>query len=147
MGADFIVIQIGWSDEQIEGWKIMLERNVSFLAIFYFLYLVGLTVCPIRQPKKDKILQKHEFTGNQPLQGPVEGPSSAGRGRGRGRGGGQGRGGRGGQTGQGQGRGGGSGGSAKERAWKDKNKASRGNHNRKRRHDKKMAGAGGPPVG
>jgi activating signal cointegrator complex subunit 2 len=24
-------VQTGWGDEQIEGWKIMLERNVSFL--------------------------------------------------------------------------------------------------------------------
>ena len=34
---------------------------------------------------------------------------------------------------------------ARERAWKDKNKASRGNHGRKRGHDKKMARAGAGP--
>ncbi|KAK0449751.1 uncharacterized protein EV420DRAFT_1622043 [Desarmillaria tabescens] len=110
--------QTGWSDEQIEGWRIMLERN----------------------PKKDKILQKHEFAGNQPTIGPVQsnrggGPSrGAGRGRGRGRGRG-GRGGGGGEEGEQQ---------SRDRAWKDKNKASRGNHNRKRGHDKKMARGGGP---
>ncbi|KAJ7126054.1 hypothetical protein C8R44DRAFT_618190 [Mycena epipterygia] len=116
--------QTGSCDEQLEGWRIMLERD----------------------PKKDKILQKHEFAGNQneiasDSQG---GPSNRGgpqRGAGRGRGGG--RGGR----GNGRGRGGGAGGNdatARERAWKDKSKASRGNHNRKRGHDKKMARAGGP---
>ncbi|KAJ7576937.1 hypothetical protein C8J56DRAFT_971987 [Mycena floridula] len=99
--------QTKWSDEQIEGWKIMLERN----------------------PHKDKILQKHEFSGNQPGLA-VPGPSErGGSGRGRGRG----RGGRGGGTGQ-------------DRAWKDKNKASRGNHSRKRGHDKKMARVAGPPA-
>ncbi|KZT70368.1 hypothetical protein DAEQUDRAFT_668047 [Daedalea quercina L-15889] len=114
--------QTGWTDEQIERWKIMLERN----------------------PNKDRILAKHEFTGNQPLassssQEPHRGgPRGRGRGRGgRGRGGGGGRGG-------GRGGGGGQGDSTRDRAWKDKNKASRGNHNRKRGHDKKMARAGGP---
>ncbi|KAK0495870.1 hypothetical protein EDD18DRAFT_1286309 [Armillaria luteobubalina] len=109
----------GWGDEQIEGWRIMLERN----------------------PKKDKILQKHEFSGNQqsiPVLvqsnrggGPSRG-AGRGRGRGRGRGGGDGGGGGGGEQ------------QTRDRAWKDKNKASRGNHNRKRGHDKKMARGGGP---
>ncbi|KAK0192803.1 hypothetical protein F5146DRAFT_1102590 [Armillaria mellea] len=114
--------QTGWSDEQIEGWRIMLERN----------------------PKKDKILQKHEFAGNQHTAVPVQSnrggsPSrGAGRGRGRGRG-------RGGGSGNGSGNGGGGGEQqSRDRAWKDKNKASRGNHNRKRGHDKKMARGGGP---
>ncbi|KAJ6595689.1 hypothetical protein DFH09DRAFT_145160 [Mycena vulgaris] len=118
-------VQTGWSDEQLEGWKIMLERN----------------------PKRDKILQKHEFAGNQnQLASDLQsGPSSGG---GPPRGGGRGRGARGGR-GSGRGRGGGGGGddataTARERAWKDKSKASRGNHNRKRGHDKKMARAGGP---
>ncbi|KAH7923091.1 hypothetical protein BV22DRAFT_1093520, partial [Leucogyrophana mollusca] len=122
----------GWSDEQIEGWRIMLERN----------------------PKKDRILQKHEFAGNKAGEVPVAGPSGStapirGGERGRGRGG-RGRGGRGGGgSGRGGGRPGESGGSGdastRERAWKDKNKASRANHNRKRGHDKKMAKAGGGP--
>ncbi|KAL6307810.1 hypothetical protein BKA93DRAFT_727147 [Sparassis latifolia] len=129
--------QTGWSDEQIEGWKIMLERD----------------------PKKDKILAKHEFSGNRPgtpVSGPSR-PSSRGGGDrgGRGRGdGGRGRGGRGrgGTQDHGPGGGGGEGssgrggdrGSTRDRTWKDKNKASRGNHNRKRGHDKKMARGGGP---
>lgn len=32
----FIVIKIGLSHEQIEGWKIMLEKNVSCLASLIF---------------------------------------------------------------------------------------------------------------
>ncbi|KAK7681401.1 hypothetical protein QCA50_015493 [Cerrena zonata] len=112
--------QTGWSDEQIEGWRIMLERN----------------------PKKDKILQKHEFAGNQPLP-PVasssfqnQGRGGGGRGRGgRGRGGGGGGGGR----GRGGGRGGGQGGdSARDRQRKERS----GNVHRQRGHDKKMAKAG-----
>ncbi|KAG0697583.1 hypothetical protein DFH29DRAFT_984206 [Suillus ampliporus] len=112
--------QTGWSDEQIEGWRIMLERN----------------------PKKDKILQKHEFAGNKAVDFSATinagGSESSSRGGDRGRG----RGGRGAGRGRGRGRGSGNGGDAKERAWKDKNKASRGNHDRKRGHDKKMAKAG-----
>lgn len=118
--------QTGWADEQIEGWRVMLERN----------------------PKKDKILQKHEFTGNRPLEGASGSgsgsqdiSSNASRGRGRGRGGfrGRGRGGRGGTSGGGEG----SNPEARERAWKDKNKARHANHNRKRGHDKKLARGGG----
>ncbi|KAI5122117.1 hypothetical protein M0805_002239 [Coniferiporia weirii] len=121
--------QTGWGDEQIEGWRVMLERN----------------------PKKDKILQKHEFSGNRRGAGsPAPDPSSGhqdgggsrgGRGRGRGRGG---RGG-GGRGGGGGGSGGGGGGDARERAWKDKNKARQANHNRKRGHDRKMARGGAVP--
>ncbi|KAI9069675.1 hypothetical protein FKP32DRAFT_1671178 [Trametes sanguinea] len=119
--------QTGMSDEQIEGWRIMLERDPK---------------------KKERLLAKYEFTGNKPLAMPAQpeaGPSGSrggggGRGRGRGRGrGGRGRGGGGGGDGEG-----GEGGNARGRAWKDKNKASRANHNRKRGHDKKMARAGGP---
>ncbi|THH11909.1 hypothetical protein EW145_g362 [Phellinidium pouzarii] len=122
----------GWGDEQIEGWSIMLERN----------------------PRKDKILQKHEFTGNRRNADlPVAGASHSvqhdeggnHRGRGRGRGGrGRGRGGGGGSRGGGSGKGDErGGGDARERSWKDKNKARQANHNRKRGHDKKMARGGG----
>ncbi|KAL7277193.1 hypothetical protein ACG7TL_009041 [Trametes sanguinea] len=118
--------QTGMSDEQIEGWRIMLERAPQ---------------------KKERLLAKYEFTGNKPLATPVQseaGPSGS-RGGGSGRGGGRGRGrggrGRGGGGGGGEG---GEGGNARDRAWKDKNKASRANHHRKRGHDKKMARAGGP---
>ncbi|KAI0327591.1 hypothetical protein GY45DRAFT_1106095 [Cubamyces sp. BRFM 1775] len=121
--------QTGMTDEQIEGWRIMLERDPK---------------------KKERMLAKYEFTGNKPLPPPMEAGSSGSRGGGggqRGRGGGRGRGGRGRRGGRGGGGGGGDGGeggSARDRAWKDKNKASRANHNRKRGHDKKMARAGGP---
>ncbi|KAH9852302.1 hypothetical protein C2E23DRAFT_868782 [Lenzites betulinus] len=115
--------QTGMSDEQIEGWRIMLERDPK---------------------KKERMLAKHEFSGNKPLAPPPEGGQSSsngprgggqrGRGRGRGRGG----------RGRGAGGPGGGGGESADRAWKDKNKASRANHNRKRGHDKKMAKMGGP---
>ncbi|KAF8524284.1 hypothetical protein BU17DRAFT_43029 [Hysterangium stoloniferum] len=111
----------GWGDEQIEGWKIMLERN----------------------PNKDKILQKHEFAGNKPFDRQVmheAGPSGGDQGRsGDARGRGKGRGGRGGG-------GGGTGDTSRDRAWKDKNKARNANHNRKRGHDKKLARGGAPVV-
>ncbi|KAG5643646.1 hypothetical protein DXG03_000572 [Asterophora parasitica] len=129
-GREELKKQTGWDDQQIEGWRIMLERN----------------------PRKDKILEKHEFAGNQNWLQPAAGGSGGASdshshgGRG-GRGGGRGRGGGGGARG-GRGGGGEAANSARERAWKDKNKASRGNHNRKRGHDKKMAraGAGVPPA-
>ncbi|KAF5355264.1 hypothetical protein D9758_006046 [Tetrapyrgos nigripes] len=107
--------QTNLDDEQIEGWRIMLERN----------------------PKKEQILQKHEFSGNKP--GPIQAEQpNIGSSRGRGGHGGRGRGGRGrGSGGGGRGGGGGGGNSARERAWKDKNKGTRANHDRKRGHDKK----------
>ncbi|PVG01387.1 hypothetical protein CPB86DRAFT_699467 [Serendipita vermifera] len=124
-------LRTGLGDEQIEGWRIMLERN----------------------PHKDKILQKHEFKGNrreEPSDSEDEsgeeeeenanthgrGQSSRARSGGRGRGGG----GRGG-GGRGRGRGGGGQGEGssndvhRERAWKERNKG----HDRRRGHDKKMA--------
>ncbi|CAE6475753.1 unnamed protein product [Rhizoctonia solani] len=118
-------VATGMSDEQIEGWKVMLERD------------------PRRQAK---IRQKHEFKGNQNYLPPAQ-QIDAPRGRGRG-GGGRGRGGRGG--GRGRGRGGASDGgagpsggdAARDRAHKDKNKAHHANHDRKRGHDKKMVRGG-----
>lgn len=116
----------------------MLERNVRQTLV---LSISDVHVLHSFQPKKDKILSKHEFSGNKPAP-PINdnepGPSG-GDGRGRVRGG-RGRGGRG-------ERGGGGGGvSARDRAWKDKNKARQANHNRKRGHDKKMARVA-PPAG
>ncbi|KAG5724928.1 CUE domain-containing protein 3 [Termitomyces sp. T112] len=122
-------MQTNWTDEQIEGWRIMLDKN----------------------PRKDRILQKHEFAGNHhetplvTIASSSGGPLGGVRGRGGG-GGGKGRSGTGSRGGRGGSTGGGAD-SARERAWKDKNKASRANHNRKKGHDKKMAraGAGTPP--
>ncbi|KAF9519421.1 hypothetical protein BS47DRAFT_1337199 [Hydnum rufescens UP504] len=106
--------ETGLGDEQIEGWRIMLERN----------------------PKKDYILSKHEFSGNAPLpsgelteeSGRNHLQSSRGRGsHGHGDSGGTSR--------------GGVHNAARDRARKDK----AGNQNRKRGHDKKMARGGGIP--
>ncbi|CAE6446410.1 unnamed protein product [Rhizoctonia solani] len=119
----------GMSDEQIEGWKVMLERD------------------PRRQAK---IREKHEFRGNQNFLPPAQqfdasrggrgrGSGGRGRGRGAGRGGGRGREGGGGDGGAGPG---GGSGDTRDRAYKDKNKAHHGNHDRKRGHDKKMARGG-----
>jgi activating signal cointegrator complex subunit 2 len=106
----------------------------------------------MQQPKKDKILQKHEFAGNQNWI--MTEPSTSVHKQGEGRGGpgpaaGRGRGGRGARGGGGESRGGRPGDDgtniARERAWKGKNKASRANHNRKGGHDKKMVRAGAGP--
>ena len=113
----------------------MLERNVSdFVWIHPYSH-----VSTLLQPKKERILQKHEFSGNRTMNmlipgGAGEQPGAGQRGGGRGRrGGGRGRGGGGG--------GGGRGGPgekkdeiARERAFKEKHKSS----NRRRGHDKKM---------
>ncbi|KZV93013.1 hypothetical protein EXIGLDRAFT_717666, partial [Exidia glandulosa HHB12029] len=109
----------GWGDEQIEGWKVMLERN----------------------PQKDKILAKHEFRGNRPdpededEESSEEGDGAPGQSGSRGRGRGRGRGGRG-RGGAGRG-GAGGGDTARDRAHKNKHK----NDQRKRGHDRKMAKA------
>ncbi|KAG8901678.1 hypothetical protein FRB99_005172 [Tulasnella sp. 403] len=124
----------GWANEQIEGWKIMLERN----------------------PKKDEILEKHRFIASRPDNRQVDSAPSSGRstpsnqvarGAPVGRGRGHGRGGR--------GRGGGnpppdassSAGdsgkhsmNARDRAWKEKQKS----RVRQGGHDKKAARGGGP---
>ncbi|KAJ3801248.1 hypothetical protein GGU11DRAFT_769967 [Lentinula aff. detonsa] len=114
----------GWANDQIEDWRTMLERDPK---------------------KKERIMKKHEWSGNKPLP-VIEQPeaSSSRGGRGRGRGGDRGRSDTSSGRGRGRGRGGGGGGpaNAQERAWKEKNK----NQARKRGHDKKMArsGAGQP---
>ncbi|KAJ2927152.1 hypothetical protein H1R20_g9925, partial [Candolleomyces eurysporus] len=131
----------GWSDEQIQGWAVILERDPK---------------------KKDRLLRKHEFKGNRSaspgpqanIPGPSNHQSHRGDGQRGGRGGGRGRGGGGGGGGGGRGRGGGGGGrggnqaggsgGGGDRAYKDRNKSSHANHDRKRGHDKKMARAGGP---
>ena len=97
------------------------------------------------QPKKDRILQKHEFSGNRTLNIPIAGGTrdqpgggqpGGGRGRGRGRGRGGGGGGRGGPGEKNDE-------VARERAFKEKHKSS----NRRRGHDKKMAKVGPGPSG
>ncbi|KAG9005509.1 hypothetical protein FRB94_001515 [Tulasnella sp. JGI-2019a] len=127
--------QTGWADEQIEGWRIMLDRN----------------------PRKDKILEKQAMDSSRAPQVAIVQPRDpqdrAGEFGGLNRG--QGSRGRGGAPG-GRGRGQSAGGSgtgqktssdpqtARDRAWKEKNKS----RARQRGHDKKVArgGAGGPPI-
>ncbi|KAG8953747.1 hypothetical protein FRC04_001952 [Tulasnella sp. 424] len=116
--------ETGMADEQIEGWRTMLERN----------------------PRKDKILEKYDTTFNppsnreQPVQQSLDHHPHGGSERGRG---GRGRG-----PGRGRGRGGGRGGpppgegqsSSRDRARKEKSKSSM----RQGGHDKKLARGGGP---
>ncbi|KAF5352892.1 hypothetical protein D9757_012098 [Collybiopsis confluens] len=113
-----------WADDQIEWWRIMLERDPK---------------------KRERILRKHEWSGNKPLAatGPSDVPSASnladrGGGGGRSRGGDRGR-----SRNRGAGRGRGTSGhdTAKERDWKEKHK----NAARKRGHDKKMAHSGAAP--
>ncbi|KAH9981619.1 hypothetical protein BJV74DRAFT_952915 [Russula compacta] len=149
--------QTGWVDEQIEGFRIILDRDPKM---------------------KEKMLARHEFSGNRSLNagtglssglgstsrsrsrsGTPDVPSARGRREG-GRGGRRGQGNRGHGRGRGRGRGrgampaaagsesgtgtGGGGGDAQSRARKDKNKARQANHDRKRGHDRKMGKAGAP---
>ncbi|KAI0031356.1 hypothetical protein K488DRAFT_79111 [Vararia minispora EC-137] len=108
----------GWVDEQIEGWRVMLERDPK---------------------QKEKILAKHEFHGNQPSLPSSTQPSSGepsrsgtpSRGASRGH-----------IRGHSRGRGGSSGGGNSSHARKGKHKASQANHDRKKGHDKKMQRAG-----
>jgi len=140
--SHFVILTstLGWGDEQIEGWRIMLDKNVSDDPSRINKQDLMLFHVPYSQPaQKEKMLQKHAFSGNE--KGLEVHPSGESRGRGRGRPrGGRGRGGGRGGAGAGAGED-----AARERAWKDKNKATRGNHNRKRGHDKKMARAMGGP--
>ncbi|KAF8484126.1 hypothetical protein F5888DRAFT_1627023 [Russula emetica] len=112
--------QTGWVDEQIEGFRIMLDRDPKM---------------------KEKMLARHEFSGNKSL---LPGLSLRGQNRGRGRGPSRGRGATAGPGTGGGGSGSGDGGDAQNQAWKNKNKARQGNHDRKRGHDRKMGKAGGP---
>lgn len=102
-----------------------------------------LFTCPFYQPKKDRILQKHEFSGNRTLNiptiekmrdEPARGPRGGGRSRGRARGRGRGRGGES-RPGEKHDE------VSRERAFKERHKSSY----RKRGHDKKMTKAGAGP--
>ncbi|EEB93042.1 hypothetical protein MPER_08359, partial [Moniliophthora perniciosa FA553] len=119
-GREELITQTGWSHEQIEGWKIMLERDVRL-----FLSVVVRVINNMSgQPKRRQhLIQKYELEAPQNHTLPLPGPAfSSSRGRGHGRGG---RGARG-----GGGRGGGGGGNeARDRARKDR----RGNQETSRR--------------
>ncbi|CDZ97638.1 hypothetical protein [Phaffia rhodozyma] len=123
--------QTGLSDEQIEGWKIMLERNPRKLASLNA--RLGL-FAPTSKPPTRTAAQANtnQKGGGAKGDGSVSGNSSntpRSNGGGSGRGGGNGN--RGGSRGRGE------------------NKGSRGHSNqaRKRGHDRKMARMGGPSGG
>ncbi|KAL0565159.1 hypothetical protein V5O48_016870 [Marasmius crinis-equi] len=116
-GREDLKNRTGWKDEQIEGWKIMLERDPR---------------------RKQALVQKYEFERPQNHLSPVPGPSNTHQSHPRGGRGGGGRGrGRGGNRG---GRGGGGGNNdARDRARKEKNKSARATRGR----DKKVERMGG----
>lgn len=150
--------ETGLADEQIEGWKIMLDRNVSardgsaFLRSNVPTNAFRSSFFSLSQPNKAKILTKHElvnsFKGNHALPDASSQPSAnsnhtgeggAGRGRGGGRGAGQqqgpSRGGRGGSEGGGRG--------ARGGAARGRGDGGRAQHERRQRGADKKARAMG----
>lgn len=133
----------GWSDETIEGWKVMLDREPKRLRMLErrFSDLPG---SGGRDGSGQNVLERTRWAPTE--DGDSDG---SGRGRGRGRGMGRGRGGGGG----GRGRGGNVAGPSGERetqqgrARKEANKGSSANHNRRDQRAKKMARGGFPPAG
>jgi activating signal cointegrator complex subunit 2 len=149
---DALKRESGLTDEAIEGWAVMLNRDPKRLARLESKLALsaggdggGLSQPEIlstsyRRPKGDTDSESGTESEAPTSQRPERNGSARGRGRGRGRGGPRGR-----------GRGGGSGGggpsgdqnSAASRQRKEENKASRANHNRRQQRAKKVARAGG----
>lgn len=144
----------GMDDAQLEGWRVMLDRNVRPCLI---LYVQGPNAEEratfLIQPHKEAILARHQFTPNSNYLAPTPrdrseaessgGPIRGGGGNRGGRGGGDG--GRGGGSGgRGGGGGGGRGGGSEGGRGRGQNKGSRGHSNaaRTRGHDKKMSRMG-----
>lgn len=141
--------ETGMTDEAIEGWALMLNRDPKRLSKLEdkLSLSAGTPGGPLNQPdlpstsyRKPGRDAEDESDEDDDMQG---GPSSRGRGGGPGRGRGRGRG-RG-------GRGGGGGGPSGEqntvvaRQRKEENKSSRANHNRRQQRAKKIARGGGLP--
>lgn len=122
--------QTGWTDEALEGWSFMLQRE------------------PSRMRKLEKIYQDADAPQQVEIQstrwrdsGDDQGTGSEGGGRGRGRGRGPGRG----RDGRGKGGSAGTGGGpdpTRERRKDEQNKASRANHNRRDQRARKLAKGG-----
>ncbi|KAI9729104.1 MAG: hypothetical protein M1828_000189 [Chrysothrix sp. TS-e1954] len=134
----------GWSDEQIEGWKVMLDKSpASRLRRLEERYAGG--------GLGQRGLERTRWAGNNDTtdeeggdDGPAADPSARGRGgyrgRGSGGGGGRGRGNVAGPTGEHA--------TQVQRRRKETNKSGRANHNRKDQSARKMArGFGGAPAG
>ncbi|KAL4906674.1 hypothetical protein BDW74DRAFT_150940 [Aspergillus multicolor] len=158
---DSLKRESGLTDEAIEGWAVMLNRDPKRLARLESKLALsagggfnpgaggGLSQPAIpstsyRRPKGDELEDGSEGDSSA-SQGPGRGGSARGRGRGGGGGGPRGRG----RGGGGRGGGGGGEGPSREqnpaasRQRKEENKASRANHNRRQQRAKKVARAGG----
>lgn len=155
--------QTGWSNEAIEGWGVMLERDILGRRMKELDRKYGegskvggnVNTGAIGRTRYRKGEEGEEGEedgegeggagGGQRGRGGYRGMGGGGRGGG---GGGRGRGGRGGGGGGAAGGGGGGGDSTKDRARKEQNKSSRANHSRREGHARKMARGmgGGPPV-
>ncbi|KAL4980403.1 hypothetical protein BDW66DRAFT_125149 [Aspergillus desertorum] len=152
---DVLKRESGLTDEAIEGWAVMLNRDPKRLAKLesklalsaggMFTSGAGgglsqpqIPLTSYRRPKDDTDPESGTDGEASAFRGPGQGGSARGLGRGRGRPRGRGRGGVG-------GRGGSSGeqNSAVSRQRKEENKASRANHNRRQQRAKKVARAGG----
>lgn len=146
---DALKRESGLTDEAIEGWAVMLNRDPKRLARLESKLALsaggdggGLSQPEIpstsyRRPKGDTDSESATEGETPTSQRPERNRSARGRGRGRG-------------GPRGRGRGGGSGGdpsgdqnSAASRQRKEENKASRANHNRRQQRAKKVARAGG----
>ena len=171
MTDDALFLKAGWTSKSKGSGSCSIEMCVkaSHSQLTVVSHLRFISFLPSQPKMKEKMLARHEFSGNKRLPGlsssgwgpgpgrsrsrsgtPDAQPQSHARGRGEG-----GRGRRGQNRGRGRGRGrgatagpgtggSGDGGDAQSQAWKNKNKARQGNHDRKRGHDKKMSKAGGP---
>lgn len=137
--------ETGMTDEAIEGWAVMLNRDPKRLSKLEdkLALSAGTPGGALSQPELPSTSYRKPRADEESEESDAHGPGGRGRGRGRGapRGGrGRGRGGRGG--------GGGTSGeqnTAAARQRKEENKASRANHNRRQQRAKKIARGGGLP--
>ena len=165
-------LKAGWTSKSKGSGSCSIETYVqAYHSQLTLSHSIFICFFPSQSKMKEKMLARHEFSGNKSLPGllssgrgldssrsrnrsgtpdaqpqsqSARGRGDGGRGRrGQNRGRGRGRG-RGGTAGPGTGGGSGDGGDTQSQAWKNKNKARQGNHDRKRGHDRKMGKAGGP---
>lgn len=137
--------ETGMTDEAIEGWAVMLQRDPKRLSKLEdrLALSAGTPGGAIAQPELPSTSYRRPRADEESEESDAHG-GYGGRGRGRGRGGP--RGGRG--RGRGGGRGGGASGeqnTAAARQRKEENKGSRANHNRRQQRAKKIARGGGLP--
>lgn len=137
--------ETGMTDEAIEGWAVMLQRDPKHLSKLEdrLALSAGTPGGAMAQPELPPTSYRKPRADEESEESDAHG-GFGGRGRGRGRGGPRG-------GGRGRGRGGGRGGASGEqntaasRQRKEENKSSRANHNRRQQRAKKIARGGGLP--